>query len=238
MITDRVLRTVPLAVPALFLLYAVARFIDGRDGDHGPSASWNVGHLAFFGAFLGLGLLTVALRRNLRRGTDPWLDAVGGASLVGVALVCWVILTDLIPSLDARASLPDPVMAVGPAVFIVGFVGLLVIAARRSSAVTPVTPGLGLLAFGLVGADLDLLAVTAGLLLVALWPVRRLAPARPPLRRWRPALVSAPPVVDDGQDLGQSVHHCVRLDLDRDLLGRRDVAVRDQHGPHTDRAGA
>lgn len=74
-------------------------------------------------------------------------------------------------------------MALGPAAFIAGFVGLLAIAARRSPAPTLVTPALGLVAFVLVGADLDLLPVTAGLLLVALWPVRRLAPARPPLPR-------------------------------------------------------
>lgn len=173
--SGRVLVTVPLAAPALLLIYAVARFIDGRDRDHGPSAAWNVGHLAFLGAFLGFGLLTVALYRHLRRGTDPWLTAAGSASLVGVALFCWVILTDLIPSLDARASLPDPVMAVGPAVFIAGFVGLLLIAARRSNAVPVVTPGLSLLVFVLIAAELDLLAVAAGLLLMALWPVRRLA---------------------------------------------------------------
>lgn len=74
-------------------------------------------------------------------------------------------------------------MAVGPAVFVAGVVGLLAIAARRSPAVTWITPGLSLVALVLVGADLDLLAVTAGLLLVGLWPVRRLAPARQTLRR-------------------------------------------------------
>lgn len=75
--SERVLRTVPLAAPALLLIYAAARYVDGRDGDHGPKASWNVGHLAFLGAFLGFGLLTVGLRRHLRGpppipGWMPW----------------------------------------------------------------------------------------------------------------------------------------------------------------------
>ncbi len=165
-------RIVPLLIPALLLVYAVARFVDGRDGEHGGSLAWDVGHVAFLGAFIGFGVLTLALRRWLmgpRRRIA--VEAAALASLIGVVLFCWVILTDLSSSLDNRASLPEPVMQVGPLVFIVGFVGLLVLAAISSAKVSFLTPLLALLALILVGADLDLLAGTAVLLLVALWPL-------------------------------------------------------------------
>lgn len=172
-------RLCTLAIPVLLLVYALARYADGRDGDYGPGLPWAAGHIAFLGAFLGFGLLTILLRIHLRSGAPVLREAATGAALLGVALFCWVILTDLLPGLDARAALPDPIMAMGPVLFIAGFVGLLALVARHRPAVPLLTPALTLIALVLVGANLDLLAVTAGLLLVAVWPLRRLHRAEP-----------------------------------------------------------
>jgi len=168
-------RIVALLIPTLLLAYAIARFIDGRDGEYGQSLAWDVGHVAFLGAFIGFGILTLSLRRWLIGHRQRIaVEAASLASLVGVILFCWVILTDLSTSLDDRASLPEPVMQIGPLVFIAGFVGLLVLAALSFDKVSFLSPLLALMALILVGADLDLLAGTAVLMLVALWPLHAL----------------------------------------------------------------
>lgn len=107
------LRSLTVAIPLLMLVYGVARWFDGRDGEYGPGVAWNIGHAAFLAAFVGFGALTVHFRRS---SSHPHVGAIiaNVASLVGVGLFIWVITTDLIPALDERASLPDPVMAVGP----------------------------------------------------------------------------------------------------------------------------
>ena len=150
-----------LVPPLLLAVYAVARAIDGSDGDHGPGLAWDVGHVAFLVAFLGFGVLTVDFwRRSPRPHAGVHVAAL--ASLAGIGLFCWVIVTDLSPSLDQRASLPDPVMAVGPLLFIGGFVAALALHARQHGFTAwwapPALVLAGLLA---VGADLDLLPVTA-----------------------------------------------------------------------------
>lgn len=137
-----------------------------------------MGHVAFLGAFIGFGVLTLVLRRWLiDHRPRIAVETAALASLIGVVLFCWVILTDLSSWLDDRASLPEPVMQVGPLAFIAGFVGLLVLAALSSAKVSFLSPVLALMALILVGADLDLLAGTAVLMLGALWPLH--APPRP-----------------------------------------------------------
>jgi len=172
---SRSTRIVALLIPALLLVYAIARFVDGRDGEYGRSISWDVGHVAFLGAFIGFGILTLILRRRLIGYRQRIVvEAAALSSLVGVILFCWVILTDLSSTLDDRASLPEPIMLVGPLVFIAGFVGLLVLVAVSFARVSFLSPLLALLTLILVGADLDLLAATAVLLGVALWPLTTL----------------------------------------------------------------
>jgi len=158
-------------VPALLMVYAVARWVDGRDDTYGPGLAWNVGHLAFLGAFAGFGLLTADFwQRSPRRHAGVALATA--ASMVGVLLFCWVIVTDLSPALDERASLPDPVMMVGPLVFIVGFVAALALHCRQTCVARwGLPPAAALTALVLVGASLDLLPLTAVLMGAALWPV-------------------------------------------------------------------
>ncbi|GAA1620423.1 hypothetical protein GCM10009789_87530 [Kribbella sancticallisti] len=155
-------------VPTLLAVYATARPIDGSDGDYGPGLAWNVGHIAFLGAFIGFGALTSYFwRASPRPHTGVVASAL--ASLVGVALFCWVILTDLIPPLDEQASLPDPVMALGPIVFIIGFVASLAMHGYQTKMrLWWLPPTLTLAGLLTVGANLDLLPVTTGLVSAAL----------------------------------------------------------------------
>lgn len=157
-----------VAVPALLFVYAVSRWFDGRDSQYGPGAAWNIGHLAFLGAFVGFACLVVHFLRVSRRCTAAnVVPAV--AAFAGVALFYWVILTDLIPALDDAAALPDPLMAAGPILFTVGFSASLALHARQQGLRAwwgP--PALTLIAFPLAGANLDLLPVTATLVSIAL----------------------------------------------------------------------
>lgn len=164
-------RPLTISIPLLMLVYGVARWFDGRDGDYGPGAAWNIGHVAFLVAFVGFAALTIHFWRS---SSHPRAGTViaNVASLVGVGLFLWVITTDLVPALDERASLPDPIMAVGPLIFIVGFVTSLAIHARQIGMKWwGVPPLLALAALVVVGANLDLLPVTAVLLGAALIPV-------------------------------------------------------------------
>lgn len=156
------------AVPALLAVYAVARPIDGSNGDYGPGLAWNIGHLAFLGAFIGFGVLTAYFWRASPQ-PHPGVVTSALASLVGVALFCWVIVTDLIPSLDDGASLPDAVMAMGPLVFIVGFVVSLALHGHQTKMrLWWLPPTLALAGLLTVGANLDLLPVTTVLVGAAL----------------------------------------------------------------------
>lgn len=175
-------RPLALLISALLLTYAAARWVDGRDGFHGPGVAWNVGHVAFLGAFVGFGVLTFLLWRSSAHHRLATFAAT--ASSLGVLLFCWVILTDLFASLDRRASLPDLVMAVGPVIFIAGFVALLAIHCRQAG-VSPwwLPPMLALIALALVGANLDLLPATAVLMSLALWNVHLPQPHQHVVRR-------------------------------------------------------
>lgn len=95
-----------IAVPALMLVYGVSRWFDGRDGDYGPGAAWNIGHVAFFVAFAGFGALTVhfwrsAARSHIGKGAPPVLVlaalVVMGANLDLLPLTAALLGVGLVP---------------------------------------------------------------------------------------------------------------------------------------------
>lgn len=166
-------RALTVTIPLLLMVYGAGRYIDGRDGAHGPGPAWDIGHAAFLVAFIGFGALTLHFWRT---SSQP----AGGAillyvsTLIGVSLFLWVIITDLAPALDERASLPDAVVAVGPPLFVIGFVGSLALHTRSATMRWWAAPPLlALVALVLASADLDLLPITAVLLGLALVPVGR-----------------------------------------------------------------
>jgi hypothetical protein len=155
--------------PALMLIYAAARWMDGRDGSHGPGPAWTIGHAAFLLAFVGFAAITI----DLWRTRPDWAAANVAAptALAGMPLFAWVIVTDLIPQLDRHAAPLAAVLTAGPLLFLGGFVSLLAMNARDRAVRRWILPPLTALgAFLMVSANLDLLPISAVLLLVALRP--------------------------------------------------------------------
>lgn len=174
-------RVTALATPLGLLCYAAARYLDGRDGSHGPGPAWTVGHVAFLVALAGFGVLALGLRPVLARSTRRAVaDPLAATAIVGVLLFCWVTLTDLVPALKAGAPLPAPLKLVGPVLFVLGVLAQLsLLAVRRPRRLPPTTPAFALLAFAAIIADLDLLVVSAGCFLAAFLPVLTGRPWRP-----------------------------------------------------------
>lgn len=181
--TATLVPTAALGAPTLLLLYGLLRLVDGLDGDHGPGWAWNVGHTLFLVAFVLFAVLLLGLRRLLRRAAPrqrPLTEAATALGLAGAAGFLWVILGDLFPRLSDAASLPDPAMALGPLLFQVGILTLLVQAATARPRLLPGwSPVLVLLGFLPIAVNLDLLPLGAALILGGLLPLHRLAEPRP-----------------------------------------------------------
>jgi hypothetical protein len=161
-----------VAAPVLLLLYGVLRFVDGLDGDRGNGPAWTVGHGFFFAAFVLLAVLVVALRAMVPPTTTAGRVVADGATvagLLGAACFLWVILGDL----DVvSGDLPDAVQLVGPLLFQLGALVLMVrlVRAGRLPAWSPVALFLGFVA---IAVNLDLLPLGALLIFAGLAPLAR-----------------------------------------------------------------
>lgn len=163
------MRAASLMVPVALLLYAGCRWLDGRDGSHGPGLWWNLGHAAFLVTWLSFALLAVLMTRQLRGG-EVLYPAVAAACLEGIAAFVWVTVTDIFQNLT---ELPDPLRNVGPLLFLIGFCVLLGGTARQQhNHPWLLYPALTFAAIVAVAASLALLPVTALLFLAALAPCR------------------------------------------------------------------
>ena len=90
------------------------------------------------------------------------------AMLTGVGLFLWVILTDLVPSLEQVWEPSDALMLVGPAALSLGLTGLLALNVKAE--VAPWTPIVFLGAFTMIGVDLDFLLLASAAMVLALRP--------------------------------------------------------------------
>ncbi|WP_432972330.1 hypothetical protein [Dactylosporangium sp. CA-233914] len=175
MTSSPLVRTSALAAPVLLFGYGALRLIDGLDGRHDKGAwMWNTGHVMFFAAMLLLGGLAVGGRRMLpfrdfRNRLAANLAVIG--TLAGMVSFLWVIAGDLAPSFADAAPLAGPLQVLGPAVFQLGLLTLLVqlVRAHRLPAWSPVAV---LFAFLMIAVTLDLIPVAAALLLAGLLPLR------------------------------------------------------------------
>ncbi|WBB70800.1 hypothetical protein [Micromonospora sp. WMMD812] len=170
------LRVASLGAPVLLLLYGILRLLDGLDGGHGPGWAWNVGHTLFFASIALFAVLAVGLRRMLLAAT-PRLrvltEVATAAALSGSAAFLWVILGDLVAGLADAAPLPDPLLLVGPLLFQLGLLTLLVQAATvRPRRLPRWAPPVVLLGFAAIAVNLDLLPIAGALIFAGLLPLR------------------------------------------------------------------
>ena len=167
------IRTTAAAAPAFMLLYALLRVVDGLDGDRHNGPAWDVGHVAFFIAFVFFGALVIGLRRVMP--PPRWLtEAATVSALLGVACFLWVITHDLFAAVPS----PDFLQFTGPALFQAGLLTLLIrlVVAGRLPVWSPVLTVVG---FAAVGVDLDLLPLAAVLIGAGLVPLMRGLSGRP-----------------------------------------------------------
>ncbi|SCG43354.1 hypothetical protein [Micromonospora halophytica] len=169
------LRLPAVVAPLLLLVYGLFRFADGLDGDRGNGWAWDVGHVAFGLGILVFGALALRLRRVLLpAGWRAGLTVATAATLLGAAGFLWVIVYDLFPGLEDVAVIPGPVFLLGPALFELGLLALLVRAVLvRPRLLPPWSPVLVLVGFVAIAVELDLLPVGAALVLVGLLPLAR-----------------------------------------------------------------
>jgi len=166
-------RFAALAAPLLMLFYGIMRYIDGLDGDRGNGLAWDVGHTAFFFAFVLFAVLAVSLHRVVPV-PEPWQrrlrDGALAAALVGAAAFLWVTLTDLVPAIPT--GLPDAAMVGLPVLFQLGTLTLLgqLVAARRLPIWSPLVMLFG---FVLIAVNLDLLPFASVVILGGLSPLAR-----------------------------------------------------------------
>ena len=122
-------RIAAIGAPILILLYGLLRLIDVMKGNQSHGFNWNLGHVLFFIAFILFGGLTIELRKLVPGKSKPskitaYLAMM--ASLFGAACFLWGILGDLLTYLNNVVPVPAPLKFVGPLLFQVGILGLLV----------------------------------------------------------------------------------------------------------------
>ncbi|MFI7540818.1 hypothetical protein [Actinoplanes sp. NPDC049599] len=168
----RLVRFCAFAAPALMLVYALLRVVDGLDGDRHNGPAWDLGHLAFFVAIALFAVLALALRALDRPATARrvLVDAATAAVLAGAACFLWVITGDLSAGFHEAAPLPAALELIGPLLFQAGLLILLVrlVLAGRLPAWSPIVVLLG---FAAIGINLDLLPLGSVLVLAALLPL-------------------------------------------------------------------
>jgi hypothetical protein len=161
--------------------------VDGWDGHHGPGLAWNLGHTLFFAAFVLLAALAVGARRLIPSAESAGRRIVANvatvAALFGAACFLWVILGDLFADLHTAAPLPGPLKIVGPALFQIGMLTLLIQLVITRPQRLPLWCLLLVLAgFVAIAVNLDLLPIAAAFLSVGLAPLAVAGPSAVPSR--------------------------------------------------------
>ena len=184
--TPPLIRFCAVAAPVFLLVYGLLRIVESSNGHRAHGFEWNLGHVFFFASIVLLGVLVIGGRRLIPSDTAArriTADVASVAALIGAACFLWVILGDLSTRLHSNAPLPDPLQAIGPALFQLGMLTLLIqLAAIPPRRIPPWSPVLVVLAFVAIASSLDLLPVAAILLAAGLAPLavgRRVAAGSP-----------------------------------------------------------
>ena len=169
------IRIAAIGAPILILLYGLLRLIDVMKGNQSHGLIWNLGHVLFFISFILFASLTVELRRLVPSKSKAGKVAVYLAmlaSLFGTACFLWGILGDLFACLNNVAPVPKSLKLVGPLLFQVGMLGLLVMLVATRPRQLPIwSPILVLIGFLVFGINLNLLPIGALIILFGLSPL-------------------------------------------------------------------
>ncbi|KAA2255651.1 hypothetical protein F0L68_28055 [Solihabitans fulvus] len=179
-----VARTAFVAAPLCMVTYGVIRL---TDPSHGPGIAWTAGHLALvvgaalFGVvFLGLHRLAAptSTAGRLSFGAATAVSLVGALAVaaqgtidlvVGLRSVDRPAMNQLFHEIQGHPGVTPAVYTVGPMLFYVGLVWLMVqLAARRR--ISPWRAGAVLLGTVVMALGLNLIPLGAALILVALAP--------------------------------------------------------------------
>jgi hypothetical protein len=210
-------RTSFLAAPAFILAYGVVRLVGGPGGRDGPGLAWTAGHALFLVGLLLFGVVLFGLRRQVGATVGgQGLTANAAIVVAGAGLIAFVrvAVIDLVVGLraadhaamstlfgqlkDFPGVLPGGFYAVGPLLFEVGLLALVVqLAVQRPRRLPVSSPVLLFLGVVLIGINLDLLPLGAALFWLALAPAALVT---------RPALLHQP-VGEGGLEGGSESAH-------------------------------
>jgi hypothetical protein len=186
------------AGPLFMLAYGLIRL---SDPDHGPGLAWSSGHLALIAGVVCFGVTFLSLRRLARpattvarisTGTATALGLVGTLAVVAQAVIDLVVgfrstdragMNRLFEQIQSHPGVQPAVYSVGPLLFYVGMIWLVVeLAARRR--ISPWCPALVVVGTVTMSVSLELIPVGAVLFGAAFLPLTR--PQLPGLRRVSP----------------------------------------------------
>ncbi|MGQ4490772.1 hypothetical protein ACN6LM_001575 [Streptomyces sp. SAS_281] len=182
--------TALLAGPALMAGYGVVRLIGRAVGDYGPGVWWSAAHLLFLAGVLAfvpvfLGLRLPAGERGGRRAgvrVAAGIGLLGSAAVAAQAVIDLVVgflaadeqaMSDLFEKVQGVPGVMPVVYTVVPLLFWLGLLALLTLLALfRRDGVPARSPLLVLAGTVMMAASLDLLAVGALCVGLALFPIR------------------------------------------------------------------
>lgn len=165
------------------------------DPDHGPGLAWTAGHIALLAGVLLFAVIFPALHRMTGPATGAGRLSAGAASLLGLTGTLAVVaqaaidlvvgfraadrpgMERLFEEVQSHPGVVPAVYSVGPMLFYVGLVWLLVqLAVQRR--ISPWRPVLVVLGTATTAVSLDLLPLGALLFTAALAPLGRPLPDR------------------------------------------------------------
>ncbi|GAA3830861.1 hypothetical protein GCM10022226_59670 [Sphaerisporangium flaviroseum] len=178
-----------VAAPLFLLAYGVIRLLDGLDGSRGPGVAWTTGHAAFLIGTSLFGVVILGLYRTvadrvtglrLTAGASTVIALLGTCATAGQVVIDLVVglraadrpeMNELFQQVQAYAGVKAAFYTVGPVLFYVGLLGLVVMHAvaspRKGGVWGPVAIVLGT---ALMAVDLDLIPVGAACYWFALAP--------------------------------------------------------------------
>ena len=161
-----------IGAPILIIFYGLLRLVDVIKENQSHGFNWNLGHVLFFIAFILFGMLSLELRKHIPHKTKSSM-APGYIFVIfvlfGAACFLWGILGDLFNRLN---SVPSLLKIIGPLLFQVGMLGLLImLVVMRPQQLPFWSPILVLIGFLIFAINLNFLPIGGFIILFGLSPL-------------------------------------------------------------------